>query len=545
MVLDPEASGTASGTPSWRLARRLTSSPVALAAAGALVLALLVEAAPLVGSDIVAQAWWASWASSVRTPVDLGWYGGVPVVSYSLLSPWAAALLGLPLLGILGTVLGTATTTALLGRLRPSPGRLTAAGLVAAVTWAADQWSGRTTFGIGAAVACLALVVAGRRAGWGARLGGAGLAAVASAVSPVAALFLLLAAAAWWWGGRPVGAGGWSTRLRAGPAAAWWIAGGALVPVGGARLLGAVGGNQPASAHQMLAALAATGLTAALVASAHRVLRAGLALTALLLLATWLIPNPVGSNSVRLVLLFAAPLVIAASRARQPVPLLAALAAGWLLPPLLVADLVPRSTAGAEARATALVQELASRGVVGRVEVVPMHSHEESLAVGRRVPDARGWLRQLDTARAPLFYDGSLNAAGYLRWLRAAGVSYVALPDGRLDYEAWPEAGLLRAGVPGLREVWSDRSWRLFEVADGGMLRGNATLVSRDRSRLVLDVPAAGRFEVAVWWSRWSSLSGPGGCVGPGDQNGWTSLTVQRPGRYVVTSAWRPTGRCG
>src|SRR6476469_7367275 len=111
MVLDPEASGTASGTPSWRLARRLTSSPVAVATAGALVLALLVEAAPLVGSDIVAQAWWASWASSVRTPVELGWYGGVPVVSYSLLSPWAAALLGLPLLGIVGTVLGTATTT--------------------------------------------------------------------------------------------------------------------------------------------------------------------------------------------------------------------------------------------------------------------------------------------------------------------------------------------------------------------------------------------------------------------------------------------------
>src|SRR3954462_15046389 len=291
--------------------RRLAFHPVGVAAVAALVLALLVEAAPVVGGDLMAQAWWATWASSNRSPVDLGWFGGVPVVSSSLIGPWLGALLGLPLAGIPGTVLGAASTTALLGRLHPSPTRLTAAGVVAAGTWAANQWSGRTTFGAGAALGCLALVVVALPRRWTARLGGTVLAALAGATSPVASVFLLLAAAAWWCGRQSD-----LPRLRVGPAGAWCLAGGALLPLGAARLLGAVSGPQPASNHQMVAALAATGLTYAVVPATQRILRIGVAGTAVLLLATWLIGDPVGSNSVRLVLLFAAPVVVAAARIR-------------------------------------------------------------------------------------------------------------------------------------------------------------------------------------------------------------------------------------
>src|SRR4051812_16951314 len=101
--------------------------------------------APVVGGDLAAQQWWASWASANGRPVDLGWYGGVPVASYSLLSPWVGGALGLPLTGVVATVLGATSTTALLGRLRAAPARLTTAGVAAAAMWAANQWSGRTT----------------------------------------------------------------------------------------------------------------------------------------------------------------------------------------------------------------------------------------------------------------------------------------------------------------------------------------------------------------------------------------------------------------
>jgi hypothetical protein len=175
---------------------------------------------------------------------------------------------------------------------------------------------------------------------------------------------------------------------------------------------------------------------------------------------------------------------------------------------------------------------------------VPMHGHGESTEVAEAVPLARGWLRQLDTARNPLFYDGSLDAARYLRWLRDNGVSYVALPSGSLDWPSGGEAALLRRGVPGLHEVWADRWWRLFVVPGVSVVAGGGTLVSSDRSRMVVDVPTPGRVEVAAWWSRWSSVAGPDGCVRPGSRDGWTTLVADRPGRYTVTSSWLPTGRC-
>jgi hypothetical protein len=535
-VLDT-AIRTASATQ--REAGTPQSPAVEVAAVCALLFALVVEAAPVVGGDLVAQQWWASWASSNGAPVDLGWYGGVSVASYSLLSPWAGALLGLPVTGILGTVLGAASTTALIGRLRPTPPRWTAAGVAGAATWAANEWSGRTTFGLGAALACLALVVVSGPWGRRGRIAGALLAALAGATSPVASVFLLVAAAAWWCGKQPG-----ISRLRPGPVEPWLVAAGALVPVGLARLLGAVSGPQPTSAHQMLAALAATGLTAALLPAGHRLLRAGVAWTAVLLLATWLISSPVGSTSTRLVLLFALPVLVAVAHTRPVVTLLAAVAVLWLLPPVVVADLMPRVSAPPTPQAAPLLAELRERGPVGRIEVVPMGSHEESVSVAQDVPLARGWLRQLDTVHAGLFYDDSLDAGTYLDWLRAAGVSYVALPRGPLDWPSGGEARLLRRGVPGLEEVWSDRSWRLFRVADGGAVHGDGALVLSARSRMVVDVTEPGQVQVALRWSQWSSMTGPDGCVAAGDRDGWTTLRADRPGRYVLTSSWQPTGRC-
>jgi hypothetical protein len=291
----------------------------------------------------------------------------------------------------------------------------------------------------------------------------------------------------------------------------------------------------------MLATVAATGLTTALLDREHRVVRVGVGLTAVVLLATWLIEEPIGSNSTRLVLLFAVPLLVAAARTPPAVTALGCVGVVWLVPPIVPTDFGPRDP-GVDAHAAGLLAELGRLEPLGRVEVVPLRGHEESLVVGRRVPLARGWLRQLDTARAPLFYAGGTDQE-YLSWLRTAGASYVALPARRVDWAAHGEVRLLRTGVPGLREVWADRSWTLFRVSGGGMVRGGE-LVSSDRSRVVVDVPTPGRVDVALWWSRWASLEGPGGCLRAGDRAGWTTLDARRPGRYVISSAWRPSGRC-
>ena len=41
----------------------------------------------------------------------------------------------------------------------------------------------------------------------------------------------------------------------------------------------------------------------------------------------------------------------------------------------------------------------------------------EAAFVAPVVPIARGWSRQVDTARNPLFYDGPLDADEYEQWL--------------------------------------------------------------------------------------------------------------------------------
>ena len=171
-----------------------------------------------------------------------------------------------------------------------------------------------------------------------------------------------------------------------------------------------------------------------------------------------------------------------------------------------------------------------------------MHGHEESTVGGpRRAAGARLAAPARHRPRG-LFYDGSLDAASYLRWLRddrrllrrpaerPAGLAVRGRGGAAAPGRPRPAGGVGRPVVAAVRGVGRRRRAR------GG------TLVSSDRSRLVVDVPAPGRVEVALWWSRWSSVEGPGGCVRPGRRDGWTTLVADRPGRYVLTSSWQPHG---
>jgi hypothetical protein len=193
-----------------------------------------------------------------------------------------------------------------------------------------------------------------------------------------------------------------------------------------------------------------------------------------------------------------------------------------------------------------LIDELTvlSKGMPVRVEVPPGAHHWESAYLAPKFSLARGWERQLDMAYDGIFYkSGPLPAGGYRSWLLADGVSYVALADAPLDYAATSEATLLRSGtVPGLRPVWHDAGWELWEVmGSAGLASGPGRVAGLSPRAVVVRFSTAGTSVVKVRWSPYWDLSGPArrsACLtrAPG---GWTELRAATPG-YVrlQVSVW-------
>ena len=159
---------------------------------------------------------------------------------------------------------------------------------------------------------------------------------------------------------------------------------------------------------------------------------------------------------------------------------------------------------------------------LGRIEVVPTATHWEAVYVAPILPLARGWERQLDTADNPIFYEpGKLNATSYRAWLDNNGVTFVALANAPLDYVAGPEARLVRAGVPGLKLVWSNANWRVYKVL------GAAGIVSG------VDASRRGSLLVRIHYSpNWGVRSGY--AVLRKAPGGWLTVSARRPGRIVL-----------
>ena len=100
-----------------------------------------------------------------------------------------------------------------------------------------------------------------------------------------------------------------------------------------------------------------------------------------------------------------------------------------------------------------------------RVEAVPQYGHWESQELAAAVPLARGWERQVDIERNPLFYSGTLTPAAYYGWLRYNAVRYVAISAASPDFAAVAEAAMVSEGQPWLVPVWHNGFWQLFRVA--------------------------------------------------------------------------------
>jgi hypothetical protein len=255
----------------------------------------------------------------------------------------------------------------------------------------------------------------------------------------------------------------------------------------------------------------------------------------------WLVPNPLGNNAIRLPALFGGPLLLAIMLARRPrVPvvvasLILATAAFWqFLDP--ARDLMRSAgDASTSERYYNGLEDwlLAHGGKQARLEVPTTLNSWEAAYLAPEFQLARGWLGQLDRARNSVFYDGKLTHERYRRWLERNGVRYVALPDAPLQQNARHEARLIRSEPAYLEPRWSSAHWRVFEVADPRPLVrsefGEARLLSLKPESFSLWVKRPGTFTVLARPSPYWELNRRDGCIGR-DGN-WTTVTVPRPGR--------------
>jgi len=565
--------------------------------------------APAMGTDLAAQQARADFfAEHGWAPVDFGWYGGVGQFGYSLLTAPLGSVVGMRVLGAVAAVVAAVAFGWLLwrtGARRPLAGGLIGA-LVFAANLASGRIT--FAVGLALALGALCVAAAEPPGpGWRRRLWIAGvcaLSALATWASPVAGLFAGLAGAAllltgpvqagfrsWRPGGagpdqagsrsmrpggagpnqagfpslRPGGAGPGRAGFRslrpggAGPVWAgflslrldgWWpqalsLCLGPVLALAPMALLFGNGGRQPFTAESMKLHIALAVLVVLVVPPRYLAVRIAGALTVVLLLGAFYLPSPIGSNALRLPMLFTIPVLAAlASLGRVRLVLLLA-AVFWWQPFVVTGDL---GRAGSpESRPEfhqSLVRELARRAP-GRVEVVPLRDHWESVYVADQVPLARGWERQVDTDRNALFYRDALSPQDYVAWLRANAVSYVAIaPESVPDRYARSESALVLSGVPELRQVWRDDTWRLYEVIGAQpLVAAPAQLVRSDRGGVAVRVPLGGDVLVRVHWSRWLSLTGPAACLTAGP-DGWTELHVATPGEYRLTSSLRPGPKC-
>lgn len=528
----------------------LHATSIALVSGAVLLVCLATWELGWRGSDVPAQLFRVElFREQGLTVWNAAWYGGHHTPAYSILFPALASVLGTPLAGAVATAAAIAGFRLLTVHI----GRASTLGLVTfAAVMVANYMVGRLPFALGVAfgLLCLDRLVVRRPVL-------ATLAAVCTGLaSPVAAAFLALVIAGWGlaavrWRGSGTG---WR-RLVDVPATDWrrvslaLLAGaGAVVPVLVLNLLFPEGGRFPFRTGALLLAVAASVAAVVLVPRSAGTLRVAAVLFLIVAPVVYLVPNPLGGNLTRLMLLAAPALVVAADSR----PLRAAVLAG----PLLIWQLAPAVDAVAQAEDPSadaafhapLVEQVIARAEEDvRIEIPFTRNHWETVFVAEHLLLARGWERQVDIERNPLFYEDGLTAEAYLAWLWDNGISFVAVPDVELDPSAEAEAALIAAGVPGLELVWGNSDWLLYEVQGSpGLLDGPGRLLSVEADQVTLHAEDPGVFRLRVHPSEHMVLADGAGCVRTG-ADGWTELDVLRSGfiRLVTTVGDEADPDCG
>ena len=421
-------------------------------------------------SDLFARVGFTTW--------DTGWYAahGYWLPAYSLLSPALGALLGVRLLLALSALTASALFGLIAERLFAPAAARVAAG-VFALGFCVGMLSGRVPYDLGFAIglgSVLALMPAdrgSRRSLIGGLPAALALAVLASVASPVAGAFLALAGLAY-------ATAEWRRGLA--------LCAAALIPVLVLGVAYPTGGYEPFAASAFWPALAGVMLIALLLPQGpltphgRRVLRLGAALYALALIGAYAIDTPVGGNAARLGALIAPPLLTGVlwEKRRALLLVLAPVLLYWQLatpirdvsaiwgdPSVNASYYAPLLSELHRLRDDRPTGDMPTTGEEPTIVEVPMTAaHWESAYLPGHddIELARGWERQLDTRYGAIFYRKTLSAAAYRAWLAENRVSYVALPDVRLDSAGRLEGALVARGLPYLRKLWRSRHWRLY-----------------------------------------------------------------------------------
>ena len=478
---------------------------------------------PKVGTDLSAAVARAGWARAYPGAAYLfSWYGGFHPAGYSLVAPYVLAAVGTRLAMFLAVVLSAILLTSLL--VRHAVRWPTVAGLWVAAALLTQLSAGRAAFALGltASIGCVTVVDVSKPRSAARLSSAAALALLTCLLSPVAALFLGLVAVVFIISGH-------------------WLEG-VVVLIATSAPFGVMafysdGGTQTVGPQNWIPPLVAVVVALILVPRRWRLVRIGTALYGIAILIVWQWPSLIGSNIERLGELLAGPLLVgvASTRPRLLFALGLAAAAVWQVAQP-IADLRQGNAPPYSPRTAALVRELRIlRADTARVEAVPQYGHWESQQLSSVVPLARGWERQLDVERNPLFYGTVLTPAAYYRWLRYNAVRYVAISGARPDFAAVAESQLIRAGQPWLTPIWHNDYWTLYRVDGATPLASPPGAVARTTpAQIVVRMSRAGSSVVRVRWS--PLLSAPGATV---RQDGpWTRLIARRPGLYTLSASY-------
>jgi hypothetical protein len=463
------------------------------------------------------------------------WYGGHHTPAYSVLSPPLVWLLGPQITGGLSSILATACFTELL-RNHFGPVNYRWGALWFGLGSASLMATNRLPFALGVGFGVAAALALQRDR----RVLAPALAVLSAISSPVAGLFLAMAGTAY-----ALAARGEGVPVKRVDGAALAAAG--LLPPVMLTVAFPEGGYAPFPFTAYVAIPVFCVVAFFVLPRGEHTLRVGLVLYALGASLAMVVSTAMGGNAVRLGALMGGPVLACALSARKRRPLVPVVI-------MLAALMVWQWSAAARDVDKAVTDPVAKASYFDpvreymkllpdqrRLEIPFTLGHWEGAEVASEVPLARGWLRQLDTGRNPLFYTGTLNELTYANWLSENAVRYVALPDAKPDKSAYRERALIESGLPYLRLRARFTHWRIYEVTLPAPMviprgRANIELEQLGSDQVLLRVRRPGSALIRVHWTQYWLAKG--GCVQrDGD---WTRVTAKHKGFLKLVTRFGP-----